>query len=289
MIRCEQLTKSYKDKMVLDHINLDIEENKIYGLIGRNGVGKTTLLSMMAAHIKATYGTITCDGQGVWENSKALANICFSRELSPVSLQGNFGNMTIKNYLKMASIYLPNWDQAMAERLVKDFELDIRKRMNKISKGMLSMVTIIVALASKAKYTFMDEPVAGLDIIARDMFYRLVLEEYTATGRTFIISTHILEEAGSIFEEVIILKDSRIFLKENTQDLLDRSFFVTGKADQVEEAVSGLHQYHCQNRGREKNVTVMLEDGQSIKKGYDVDVTPVTLQSLFVALCGKEV
>lgn len=288
-IKCENLSKSYKNTQVLRNINLEIEENKIYGLIGRNGVGKTTLLSMIAAHIRTSEGSITLDNEAIWENEKALSQICFSRELNPMNQVGTFGVYKVKDYLKMASIYLKNWDQAYADELVAKFELDVKKKMTKLSKGMLSMVTIIVALASKAKFTFLDEPVAGLDAVARDLFYQLLLDEYMESGRTFIVSTHILEEATNIFEEVIILKDKEILLKENTEELLARAFAVSGREDQVNEAVAGLKVYHATTIGRSKNVTVLLEKGQTINTTADVDVSPVSLQNLFVALCGKEV
>ena len=90
----------------------------------------------------------------------------------------------------------------------------------------MSMVTIVVALASKAKYTFLDEPTAGLDVVARNDFYKLLIEEYTESGRTFVISTHIIDEASDVFEEVIIIKDKKIALKENTTELLERALFM---------------------------------------------------------------
>ena len=99
------------------------------------------------------------------------------------------------------SYFYPHWDKEMAESLVQKFHLDIKQKLGKISKGMLSMVTIITAMASKAPFTFLDEPVAGLDVIAREQFYQLLLDEYTETGRTFVVSTHIIEEASDIFEE----------------------------------------------------------------------------------------
>ena len=82
---------------------------------------------------------------------------------------------------------------------------NVNKKINKLSKGMLSMVTITVALASKAEFTFMDEPVAGVDVVMREQFYRVLLEEFAESGRTFVISTHIIEEASDVFEEVIML------------------------------------------------------------------------------------
>ncbi len=203
-LKCENIVKTYNKTDVLKNINLEIEHGKIYGLIGRNGAGKTTLLSVMTAQNPVTGGTVTYDGMPVWENQKALDHLCFSRELNAATTFGP-NTMKIKEYLKTASIFYPKWDKQMAEQLINLFHLDVKKRISKISKGMMSMVTVIVALASKADITIMDEPVAGLDVVAREQFYRLILEEYTNTGRTFIISTHIIEEAADVFEEVIIL------------------------------------------------------------------------------------
>lgn len=284
---CENISKQYKKKEVLHDINLTIEQGKIYGLVGRNGAGKTTLLSIMTAQNPATQGTVTLDGMPVWENQKALDHLCFSRELNTLSVLGP-NTIKVKEYLQMARTYYPNWDREMEQRLVAQFELNTKKKISKLSKGMLSMVTIIVALASKADITILDEPVAGLDVVAREDFYRLLLEEHEATGRTFIVSTHIIEEAANVFEEVIFLKDGEILLKEDTQELLDRAVHVSGLAEEVDNACAGLEVHHAEQIGRSKGVTVLLSGDQQIADGYDVTVQPVSLQNLFVALCGRE-
>lgn len=188
----------------------------------------------------------------------------------------------------MARTYYPNWDREMEQRLVAQFDLNPKKKISKLSKGMLSMVTIVVALASKADITILDEPVAGLDVVARDDFYHLLLEEHEATGRTFIVSTHIIEEAANVFEEVIFLKDGEILLKEDTQELLERAVHVSGLAEEVDAACAGLEVHHAEKMGRSKGVTVLLAPGQQVADGYDVTVQPVSLQNLFVALCGRE-
>lgn len=289
-IVCKDLCKKYSDKEVLKNINLTLEKGKIYGLIGRNGAGKTTLLSIMSAQNPATSGSVTVDGEQVWENQSALDKICFSRELNMAPSNGNgLSAMKIKDYLKLASVYYKYWDQAMADRLLEKFELEPKKKLGEVSKGMLSMVTIIVAMASKAEYTFLDEPVAGLDVIMRKYFYDLLLSEYEESGRTFIISTHIIEEAANIFEEVIMVKKGEILLKANTAELMDCAFHVSGKAEDVDAATAGLETYNEENIGRSKGVTVFLKEGEKIKEGYDVSIQPVNLQNIFVALCGMEV
>jgi len=284
---CKGLKKSYKDKEVLHGIDLCLEPGKIYGLIGRNGVGKTTLLSMISAQGPATAGKVTIGEEPVWENQKALDRICFSRELNPLSNNAIVG-MKVKEFLETAGIYYPNWDKEMANRLVEEFGLDAKKRINKLSKGMLSMITIIVALASKSEFTFLDEPVAGLDVFMREKFYQLLLEEYTETGRTFVVSTHIIDEAANVFEEVIIMKNGDIVLQENTAELLDRVVHVSGKCEDVDEAVAGLECHHEQIIGRSKGITVFLKEGQSVRSDLDVSVQPVSLQNVFVALGGEE-
>ncbi len=285
-LKCENVGKTYHGKEVLKDINLEIEQGKIYGLIGRNGAGKTTLLSVMTAQNPATGGTVTYDGKPVWENPAALEHLCFSREISPVSSFGE-NNIKVKEYLRIASIFYPKWDAQMAKRLTAQFGLDGKQKISKISKGMMSMVTIIVALASKADVTMMDEPVAGLDVVAREQFYRFLIEEYTQTGRTFVISTHIIEEAADVFEEVILLKNGTVLLKENTQKLLDRCLHVSGNAQDVDAACAGLAVQRVKTMGRSKGATVMLEEGQ-ITGAHQVTVQPVSLQELFLALCGEE-
>lgn len=285
---CENLTKKYGDKTVLDHVNLTLESGKIYGLIGRNGAGKTTLLSLMSNQNPITEGTAVIDGQRIWENPKALSRLCFSRELN-LSAESALSAYTLKAYLRAAETYLPHWDKEMAQKLLDLFGLDKKKKLGKLSKGMLSMVTILVAMASKAEFTFLDEPVAGLDVVAREQFYQLLLEEYTETGRTFVLSTHIIEEAADVMEEVIILDKGKILMKENTQELVDRARYVTGLTDQVDGATAGLPCHHIEKIGRSKTVTVLLPEGEDLNPGYDVTVQPVNLQKLFVALCGEEV
>ena len=284
---CEKLTKAYGKKVVLENLDLTLEKGKIYGLIGRNGAGKTTLLGILSSQNPISGGTVTMDGQSVWENRKALDRICFSRELN-ITAESGLASYTVKRYLSAAAGYYPHWDADMAKALVERFGLNTKTKLLKLSKGMLSMVTIVVALASKAEYTFLDEPVAGLDVVARDDFYRLLLEEYTETGRTFVISTHIIEEAADVMEEVIILDGGKILRKADTQELIESARYVTGLAEDVDGAVAGLEQHRPEKMGRSKGVTVLLKEGQTLNPGYDVTVQPVSLQKLFVTLCGEE-
>lgn len=287
-LTADGIVKTYGGKDVLKDIHLELESGKIYGLIGRNGAGKTTLLSILSAQNPATKGTVAIDGQSVWENPAVLGKICFSRELNQLIGNNNANTMKVKEYLKIAATFLPHWDKEMAQKLIEEFHLDVRKKISKMSKGMLSMVTIIVAMASKAEFTFLDEPVAGLDVVAREKFYRLLIDEYVQTGRTFVVSTHIIEEAADVFEEVIIVDQGRIMLKEKTQELLERCVHISGHADEVDQATASLEVHQVETLGRSKGVTVILHPGQKIPDGYDLCIQNMSLQKVFVALCGEE-
>ena len=287
---CENISKNYKSKDALQDVSLTLEKGKIYGLIGRNGAGKTTLLSILSAQNPPSGGRVVLETEGeslpVWENEKALGHICFSRELN-VWKNTSLSAIKIKDYLRTASVYLPYWDQRMADELIRKFHLDVKQKIGRLSKGMVSMVTIIVALASKADFTFLDEPVSGLDVVAREQFYRILLDEFTETGRTFVISTHIMEEAADLFEEVIMIKNGKLLLKENTQELLEACVHISGKAEEVDRAAEGLEKHQEERLGRSKSLMVRLKKGQKLGKA-DVTVQPMSLEKVFVALCGEE-
>ncbi|MCF2661407.1 ABC transporter ATP-binding protein [Pseudoflavonifractor phocaeensis] len=286
VLKAEGVCKSYGKKEVLHDLDLTIQPGKIYGLIGRNGAGKTTLLGILTAQNTLDSGTVTYGGQPVWENQAALDHICFSRELQPTLFTGP-NNLKVKHYLKSAAIYYPNWDQEYADQLLAGFKLEPKKKICQLSKGQMSMVTILIALASRAPITILDEPAAGLDVVMRERFYQLLLEDYAQTNRTFIVSTHIIEEAASVFEQVIILDEGRILENSPTEDLIGQFHYISGREDIVDQVCRGLEVLSVQQMGRHKTAAVR---GGGVKLeaalSADVDVSPMNLQNVFVALCG---
>ncbi len=286
----KNICKSYGKKEVLKNLDVTIEAGCIYGLIGRNGVGKTTLLGILTGQNSMNSGEVSYDGMAVWDNKKALSHICFSREFAvPASSNGMVG-MKIKQYLKMASYYYPNWDHQYAEALVEKFKLDKKQPIQKLSKGQMSMVTILVALASKADITILDEPVAGLDVIAREEFYRLLLEDYSETNRTFVVSTHIIEEASSVFERVLILDEGRIIVDNDTESFVNEFRFASGNEQELEgvlKQVSGVQVLSTQSLGKHKMVALRGNDKsfQTLEE-KGIELENMTLQNAFVALCG---
>ncbi len=285
-LTCKDLKKEYGKNEVIKGISLNLEPHKIYGLIGKNGAGKTTLLGILSAQNPATSGEVTYNGERVWENQKALNEICFSREINVTIMFGS-DSRRIKALLKTAELMFPYWDKEYAARLVSEFNLDIKKRLNKLSKGMLSAVTIIIALASKAPMTFLDEPVAGLDVFMRDKFYKLLVEEFSNSERTFVVSTHIIDEAANVLEDVIIIDEGIVVKNENTDELLSRHRILNGKDSDIDEFCKGYKVVHTETLGRSKSVCVEINDIKAFERDvqkYDFDVTQATLQKLMMQL-----
>lgn len=288
ILKAENVYKSYGKKQVLTGLDLELQPGKIYGLIGRNGAGKTTLLGILTAQNTMDSGSVTYGGQPVWENQAALEQICFSRELRPTLMSGQ-NNLKIKHYLQTADIFYPNWDVDYAQRLLHEFELDPKKKIYQLSKGQMSMVTILIALASRAPITILDEPAAGLDVVVRERFYQLLMEDYTQNPeRTFIVSTHIIEEAANVFERVIILDQGRVLEDAPTDELVNQFRYVSGREDQVKQACRGLELLSTHQMGRHTTWAVRGDVKRLDQAGPEVDVAPMTLQNVFVALCGHE-
>ncbi len=286
ILKAEGLYKSYGKNEVLHGLDLELLPGKIYGLIGRNGAGKTTLLGILSAQNTWDKGEVTYGGEPVWENRRALNELCFSRELSSTLFSGP-NNLKVRHYLDAAAIYYPNWDKEYAGRLLEEFKLEPKKKISQLSKGQASMVTILIALASRAPVTFLDEPAAGLDVVMRERFYRLLLEDFAETERTFVVSTHIIEEAASVFERVVILDEGRILENCPTEELLEQFRYVSGGEEAVDAACRGVEVLSVQRMGRHKTAAVRGGVVQlAALEEQDVDVSPMNLQNVFVALCG---
>ena len=286
ILKAEGLCKSYGTHQVLHNLDLELLPGKIYGLIGRNGAGNTTLLGILTAQNTKDSGSVTYDGEPVWENQRALDHICFSRELQPTLFSGQ-NNLKVRHYLRSAAIFYPNWDGEYAQRLLEEFKLEPKKKICQLSKGQMSMVTILIALASRAPLTILDEPAAGLDVVMRERFYQLLLEDFAQTGRTFVVSTHIIEEAASVFEQVIILDQGRIVENAPTDELVEQFRYLSGRDDVVDQACAGLEVLSVRQMGRRKTAAVRGSAAQlKAAQEADVDVSPMNLQNVFVALCG---
>ena len=209
VLSAKGVCKSYGDNQVLQDLDLDIQPGKIYGLIGRNGAGKTTLLSILTAQNTMDSGEVTYNGKSVWENQDALNHICFSRELQPTLFTGP-NNLKIKYYLNTASIFYPNWDQEYAQRLLQEFKLNPKKKISQLSKGQMSMVTILIALASRAPITILDEPAAGMNPTETRELLETIQVLQIRYGISILLIEHDMSFVMNICERLYVLDYGQI-------------------------------------------------------------------------------
>ncbi|HDX9614193.1 TPA: ABC transporter ATP-binding protein [Bacillus toyonensis] len=286
-LETKDLTKKYKKKIAVNEVTISLEKHKIYGLLGRNGAGKTTLLNLLAGQIISSSGSVSILGENVFENSKAMQNICFVRVKEEVHL-----SYKVKEIFKMCSMFYKNWDGKYAEKLADKFQLNITEKYHKLSHGMQTAVGIIQGLASRAPITIFDEPTTGLDAAHRELFYSLLLEDYGEYPRTIILSTHLVEEVTHVIEEVIIIKEGRLVVQSSVEDLLQQGHIISGKKDKVDEFSINKKVLNREVYGN-KGITIIWEE-LSNEDYYSLEieglvVDRITLQKLFIHITGGEV
>ena len=282
MLEIKNLNKSYGKAKVLVDINLEIEENKIYGLLGRNGVGKTTLLKLMSSQIMKNSGEIRLEGVDIFENPKAMEDICLVKEF-PTSIKEKKG----KHILALAKIIYKNWDEEYKEYLVKEFNFNTNKRILKLSTGNQTILSLIIGLASRSRITMFDEPTLGLDAAIRYKFYNLLLQDYEKNPRTIIISTHLIDEVANLFEEVIILNDEKVALKDEVNALKERSYFLSGHEDIIHSITKDKKIIHREKLGVIEIVGIygrLSDEEISNMKDNNIQVSNIPLQKIFIYL-----
>ena len=218
VLSAKGVCKSYGDNQVLQDLDLDIQPGKIYGLIGRNGAGKTTLLSILTAQNPMDRGEVTYNGKAVWENQDALSHICFSRELQPTLFTGP-NNLKVKYYLNTASIFYPNWDQTYAQKLLQEFKLDPKKKISQLSKGQMSMVTILIALASRAPVTILDEPAAGMNPSETAELMENIRRIRDTFQIAILLIEHDMNLVMGICEGICVLNYGKVIAKGSPADI----------------------------------------------------------------------
>lgn len=282
VIEVTGLTKRYGSTAAVDDVSFSIRANTIYGLLGRNGAGKTTVMSILTAQNFASSGEVRIFGEHPYENSRVLQRMCFVRES-----QRYPDDAKPVHAFAAARLFFPHWNQELADRLIADFRLPVRTRIKKLSRGQLSAVGVIIGLASRAEITFFDEPYLGLDAVARQIFYDRLLEDYTEHPRTVILSSHLIDEVSNLIERVLVIDRGRIIMDESTDDVRDRATSIVGDLAAVDAFTAGREVLHRETLGRVASVTVLgalTASDHAALAAQGLDVGPVSLQQLIVRL-----
>ncbi|MDU2598297.1 MULTISPECIES: ABC transporter ATP-binding protein [Anaerococcus] len=224
MIEVKNLNKSFDKKIVFQNANLKIEENRIYGLFARNGVGKTTLLKILSDQLVNYQGQITYNSKPIRENKVYKKRVLLvGEDLIAEGLKAE----RLYKIMDLIYILLENFNKERFEELINIFNIDIKTRYRKLSFGKQSLFRNAIGLASGVDFLFFDEPTTGLDEINKDIFYKKLMEYQEKDQSTVIISSHNVADIEKIITDVIILKDKDVIVNEPIYDIEEKSYSIT--------------------------------------------------------------
>lgn len=227
MIKVDKIAYSYPVKFLLRkqrprvfwNFSLTLEENKIYGLLGKNGTGKSTLLYLLAGLNAARQGKIFVDDVDVTKRETETLSKIFI-----VTEEFELPNISLDRYVKLNRPFYPDFSDEVLQRCLHDFELDKIDDLSSLSLGTKKKVYMSFALATNTKYLFMDEPTNGLDLESKSIFRKVVAQNMT-DDRTIVISTHQVHDVEQLLDHVLILGDNKLLMDKSIADISDEYVF----------------------------------------------------------------
>lgn len=281
VIETRGLSKRFKDVAAVDDLSISFDEHRIHGLLGRNGAGKTTLMQLLTGQLFASAGKASVFGENPVENTEVLRRICFIQEGQ--KYPDSFAPVHV---LDVAAGIHANWDDAFAQQLIELFELPVKRRITKLSRGQLSAIGIVIGLASRAPLTFFDEPYLGLDAVARKTFYDELLRDYTEHPRTVMISSHHIDEVAPLLETVTVLDKGGLLMQHEVEDLADAAAVFAGTRAAVDEFAGRVTVLDRTDVGGLSTVVVrgpVPADLLALASELKLERQRASLQELFVA------
>lgn len=253
MIEVKNLSFSYGTVPVLDRISLEVKQGNVYGLLGENGVGKTTLLTLLCGLRKPQKGVIDVDGRAPFDRRPSLLAEQFylPDEVAP-------SHARAEEFGRWDGMLWPKYDHAKFLEILRIFEVDPRQRMDSMSTGQLKKTWIAFALSCNVRYYYMDEPTNGLDIPSKAQF-RKAVTKYTPEDAAIIISTHQVRDLENIIDPIVILDKQDVLLNASVQEIGSKLYFDYGTQLQpgalyVEQTPGGCIQVYPNASGEESKV-----------------------------------
>ncbi len=211
LLRIEHLSKSFGSRSVLRDFHLAIESGRVYGLLGRNGEGKTTLARILMGVIPADGGSIHFKGRGI-----TLGSSDYKREFGYVPEDPFFyDGMTVRSLLAFNARFYPRWDKKRAAADLERFGLEPKAKIATLSRGTKLKLELVTALAAAPELLILDDPTSGLDVPTRRDFLRDIIRELAASGTTILFATHLVHELERVVERLLVLHGGRLILDED--------------------------------------------------------------------------
>jgi len=276
-VRVDRVSRHYRGVAAVDDASFSLEADRIHGLLGRNGAGKTTLMRLVTGLERPSSGALDVFGAEPFENEDVLRRTCFVKESQ------TYPDLSVHRVLASARLLQPGWDEDFAQALVTDFDLPLKRRVRKLSRGMRSALGIIIGLASRAPLTLFDEPYLGLDAPSRTLFYDRLLADFADHPRTVVLSTHLIDEVANLLERVVVVDHGRVVIDAEAEDVRGTAYTVVGPVGPVAEFVGRREVVARQDVGAYASATVrgrVREKERRLADELSLDLSPVSLQEL---------
>jgi ABC-2 type transport system ATP-binding protein len=274
------LRKTFGQMAALDNVDFRVEEGRIHGLIGLNGAGTTTLLNAVLG-LTPCEGSLSVAGRNPWTERDALMNdVCFIADVAVLPRW-----MKVVNALDYVAGVHPRFDRAKAERFLARTDIPLKKRIGKLSKGMVTQLHLALVMAIDAKLLVLDEPTLGLDILFRKQFYDSLLGDYFDGKRTIVVTTHQVDEIQHILTDVTFIHRGRIVFNAAMEDIEARHAELAVRPENLEaaRALGPIHERAALGR------TILLyNDADRARLAELGDARTPDLSDLFIALVGAD-
>ena len=282
MIETIKLVKSFDGFKALNELDIKVPQGSVYGLVGPNGAGKSTVIRHLAGIYRQDSGHVLIDGQPVFENNAIKSRIAYIPD--EISYYPQAGIEDMKNFYKR--IY-PNFSEERFNKLRSSFDLDPKRPMRKLSKGMQKQAAFWLALSKSPDIVILDEPVDGLDPVMRRQVWSLILSDVAENGTTVLISSHNLRELEDVCDHVGIVNHGRMLTERSLSELQDNIVKIQLALADGGELPVGLEILHESRTGRLQQLIIRGTSAEITERlgGANplfMDVVPLTLEEIFI-------
>lgn len=284
MIQLKAVTKSFDNSLVLDQVDWFVRKGSVFGLVGPNGAGKSTILRLISGVITPESGVVTLDDQPVYDNPLAKQRILFLSD-DPFYLH----QATIEEMKEFYKLFYPSFNETMYQRLLNNFPVPTKKKINDFSKGMKRQVGLILALSVNPDVLLLDESFDGLDPVMRLTLKRFIAQEMSNREMTVVISSHNLRELEDICDQIVLIDNKKVVMSGQVDTIKDEFHkFQVGFRDVLDVAgFNGLDIIHQEQVGNvftlviKGSLEVIKAQLESLDPALYVEL-PLNLEEIFV-------
>ena len=282
MIEVKNLVKQFDGFRALDNLNMTVPDGAVYGLVGPNGAGKSTIIRHMTGIYRQDSGELLIDGAPVFENPALKSRIAYI----PDDIF-YFSNATIQETANFYRSVYPNFDNARFKKLGELLELDPKRQMRRLSKGMQKQAAFWINVSLHPDILILDEPVDGLDPVMRRQIWSIVMSDVAENGTTVLVSSHNLRELEDVCDHVGIMNKGKLMIERTLSDLQEGIVKIQLALPDGETLPDGFEILHRASTGRLQTLIIHgsaaeIQARLELCKPLFVDIVPLTLEEIFI-------